>query len=245
MNASDVIKQCDWCWERAESDHGFTLIELLVVIAIIALLAALFLPALAKAKEKGREAACSSNMRQIALGARLYMDDNNGGLFHHHEGWVLGDGTQEDNLPSTVGGCAGGGTGNSQAEKPWSILLLPYFQSRLVGFCPSDRTPRSQLVTTDLLRYNGAITSTSQTPPPTTELAIAQANHLTITSYLLDSIFTHRSCRYAMEGALNGFATDAALNTLANPNVIMFSERNCEALNASDNPEYGSIIQDD
>jgi len=44
---------------------------------------------------------------------------------------------------------------------------------------------------------------------------------------------------------LNGFATDAAINALPNPNVIMFSERNSEALNAPDNANYGSVIQDD
>ena len=44
---------------------------------------------------------------------------------------------------------------------------------------------------------------------------------------------------------MNGFATEAAITSLPNPNVIMFSERNSEALNASDNGEYGSIVQDD
>src|SRR5262245_43038337 len=88
---------------------GFTLVELLVVIAVIAVLTALLLPALGSAKEKGRRTACLSNLREVALAARLYMDDNDGGLFHHHEGWVLDDGTQVDNLPPTPADCAGGG----------------------------------------------------------------------------------------------------------------------------------------
>jgi len=104
--------------DRFRRQPAFTLIELLVVIAIIAILAALLLPALARAKQKGQAVACVNNVRQMGLAALLYVDDFNGRYCLTFQ--VTGDNS------STLSG----------GRRAWFDFLLPYQKTTNLLLCP-------------------------------------------------------------------------------------------------------------
>ncbi len=108
---------------------GFTLIELLVVIAIIAILAALLLPVLAKAKTRAQRIACMSNMRQWGLAFRMYTDDNGDRVPEE------GDVTQPISSP-------GSKTASDNLHAGWARCVVPYAaQPTLVSLYQETNPP--------------------------------------------------------------------------------------------------------
>src|ERR1043165_4221475 len=124
---------------RPSRDGAFTLTRLLNVIAIIAILAALLLPALAKAKSRGRRAQCMSNQRQLALTWVFYYDDNNDRLAAH--GIVAENG--KPNSKMWVQGAFVNSrdvTNNTLIQDPKFSLFARYLKDANIYRCPSDRS---------------------------------------------------------------------------------------------------------
>ena len=121
---------------RRRAIHAFTLIELLIVIAIVAVLAALLLPALNRAKLRARNVACLNNLKQLQLCWQLYASDHDDKVPPNNS--VVAMPTSTNSIASGASWCMGSPRHDTNTLGIESGLLFPYNRSVAIYRCPAD-----------------------------------------------------------------------------------------------------------
>lgn len=175
--------------------RAFTLVELLVVIAVIAILAAILLPALAKAKLSAQGAVCKSNLRQLGIAAEMYWNDHSGNCFDYQFGTT--------NYGQILWcGWLGPGPETTRAFDLSCGALFPYLKGSDVRLCPAFGVVMAQfkLKATNIMSsygYNGFLSQPPNLPTinisqvkPTAQIALF-ADSAQVNDFLLPASHSH------------------------------------------------------